>query len=253
LREPQGMLVSPGYPQNYPANKDCAWVIEAKRGRTIQLEFLSLDVKSDGAQCQQDYLQLRNGAEADSPFLLLNPAQGQHQNGRLCQSTLPLRRNTTSNFLRVELHSDGSQQGAGFRLRYNELGSGCGGRLRLLAGDQLVINSPNYPNVPPARSECVWTIVAPAGREVQLDFVEQFYIHRRYGCVTEGVELRDGGTAASPLIGALCGDKPGTQKSSGNVLYVRYYSNLDNPNIGFKANVKIGKNHFLQDVDTITL
>ncbi len=72
-------------------------------------------------------------------------------------------------------------------------------------------------------------------------FFQQFYLHPSPGCQTEGVEVRDGGTAHARLIGVYCGDRPSTVKSAGNVLYVRYYSNADSPNIGFRAKFKIGK------------
>lgn len=121
---------------------------------------------------------MRSGVSADSPFLLLNPAQGAHQNGRLCQSTLPNTRNTTSNVLAVQLVSNAdSTVGTGFRLTYMELGLGCGGRLQLsIDQNELTISSPNYPRIPNAHSECIWVIMAPAGKRIQMEFVENFYV-----------------------------------------------------------------------------
>jgi hypothetical protein len=55
-----------------------------------------------------------------------------------------------------------------------------------------------------------------------------------------GVEVRDGGTENSPLIDTFCQSKPPTQMSSDNVVYVKYYTNSENPNNGFKATAKIG-------------
>ena len=78
------------------------YVLQARNGRKIQFEFSNLDIKSSDAQCGQDYLMLRNGASASSPFLLVNQAQGEHQNGRLCLNTLPSTRNTTSNVLSIQ-------------------------------------------------------------------------------------------------------------------------------------------------------
>ncbi len=109
---------------------------------------------------------------------MLNPGQGEHQNGRLCRSTLPAIRNTTSNVLSIRMLTNrDSDVGAGFRLTYAEMGLGCGGRLSLSeAQDEIIVASPNYPRIPPAHAECEWVIMAPAGRAVQLDFVENFYI-----------------------------------------------------------------------------
>ena len=56
-------------------------------------------------------------------------------------------------------------------MEYEELGFGCGGHvyLRDSAGpnSEVHINSPNFPNTPPAHSECIWIIMAPPGKEVQ--------------------------------------------------------------------------------------
>ena len=34
-----GYITSPGYPQNYPQNIDCVWVISVPNGEAIQLDF----------------------------------------------------------------------------------------------------------------------------------------------------------------------------------------------------------------------
>lgn len=44
----------------------------------------------------------------------------------------------------------------------------------------------------------------------------------------------------SNLIGRHCRTMPGTQKSTGNIMYVRYYTDVPEPRQGFKAEVKIG-------------
>ena len=59
--------------------------------------------------------------------------------------------------------------------RYRETTFGCGGRILLSANQpDFDISSPNYPNVPPPHAECVWVIVAPAGKRIQIDFLERF-------------------------------------------------------------------------------
>ena len=62
------------------------------------------------------------------------------------------------------------------------------------------------------------------------------------------MEVRDGGTASSPLLDGdlpYCNDKPDTKRSTGNVMYVRYFSTKSSPNIGFQAKVKVGKSPYL--------
>ncbi len=112
--------------------------------------------------------------------MLVNPSQGEHQNGRVCRSALPEHRNTTSNYLHVHFHSDAANEGTGFRLRYSEQGLGCGGRFVLHGDDDdnsLEITSPSYPHAPPPHAECSWVVLAPQGQRLQVDFLDQFYLY----------------------------------------------------------------------------
>ena len=57
----------------------------------------------------------------------------------------------------------------------------CGGSIQLDRDiSTLELSSPNYPQVPPAHAECIWVIMAPPGKRVQLDFIDHFYIRRSY-------------------------------------------------------------------------
>ena len=57
------------------------------------------------------------------------------------------------------------------------------------------------------------------------------------------MELRDGATVNSELINKFCKEKPGSQYTRGNMLYVRFFTDVTDPKNGFKANVSIGKIH----------
>lgn len=37
--DPPGYITSPNYPQNYPQNIDCVWVISVPNGEAVQIEF----------------------------------------------------------------------------------------------------------------------------------------------------------------------------------------------------------------------
>ena len=61
-------------------------------------------------------------------------------------------------------------------------------------------------------------------------------------CHHNVVEVHDGGTANSPLLGAFCGrTRPSTLTSTGNVLYVRFRTDGSIQRRGFKATYKIGE------------
>ena len=192
--------------------------------------------------CDGDYLIVRNGDNREtSPMMLIHPGQSRdQQNGRLCGTQRPARWNTTSNVMSVQFHSDGSNAGSGFRMYYKQTDFGCGGSVRLSDDEpETYLTSLNYPNVPPPHAECVWFVIAPTEHRIQVDFVEQFDIRPTGNCVLAGVELKDGGTDFSPSIGTFCNDRPPTQRSSSNVMRMKYYTNSDRPNLGFKAKVSI--------------
>ena len=65
-----GIITSPSYPNNYPDNADCIYSISQPTGTVILLNFFSMDIgtKWDGT-CNNDYLEIRDGSSAHSPFL----------------------------------------------------------------------------------------------------------------------------------------------------------------------------------------
>lgn len=52
--------------------------------------------------------------------------------------------------------------------------------------------------------------------------------------------MRNGGTEISPLIGRYCLTTPPPIVSQGNHMFIKYFTDVDSPNNGFKAVVKIG-------------
>jgi CUB domain len=63
----------------------------------------------------------------------------------------------------------------GFRLTFREMMTGCGGKIEL-SDDQRTANvsSPDYPSAYPHSAECMWVVVAPAGKRVQPIFTGRF-------------------------------------------------------------------------------
>jgi cubilin len=67
-------------------------------------------------------------------------------------------------------------------MRFREQGLGCGGSVQLSRdAAETEITSPNYPSIPPLHSECVWTVLAPPGKRIQIDFIDNFYIRPSSG------------------------------------------------------------------------
>merc|ERR1712112_399109 len=85
----------------------------------------------------------------------------------------------------------------------------CGSRADLDEDEEVTLESPNYPNLYPNRAKCRWTLMVPAGKEVQV-YCESFHIEKGdflrigsdhwYGKVDGGGSLRvpTGGELGDP-------------------------------------------------------
>ena len=191
ITSPRGYLTSPNYPQNYPNNSNCQWVVRMRPATTLQFQFVYMDLPNSNTECSEDYLIMRNGERPTSPFFLINPSQGPNQNGHICGSTLPQTKNTSSNSLYVSFKSDSSVTGQGFKLRYKELSNGCGGSIVLTPETpEEELMSPNYPNIPPQHTECIWTIIVPQGEKVHME-LENLDVKTSPGLIKISLRLRN--------------------------------------------------------------
>lgn len=123
----------------------------------------------------------------------------------------------------------------GFTLRYNEISQECGGQITLTKfADTTVLQSPNFPEIPPPHIECVWTIYGVPGDRIRIDFMF-LDLTRTIDCKSEYVEVRDGGTSASTLVDRYCQELPSSIFMSDNVAYVKFYTDVEDPRSGFQA------------------
>ncbi|KAG8252002.1 hypothetical protein J6590_068210 [Homalodisca vitripennis] len=172
----------------------------------------------------------RNGGHKDSPAL------GEM---KYCGRETPILPESSSNRVYISYHAIAGAPGV--ILNYEEVSFACRYDIQLRnKSHNFTISSPNYPQ-PPSTSHisCVWIVTAPPGESVHLDFVLRFDIKRSLDCSVEYVEVRDGGTELSPLIGRYCNKTPTPKVTLGRRMYIKYFTDADSPNNGFKAVVKI--------------
>ena len=74
-----GEITSPGYPKDYPLNKDCTWIISVANGKTVQLQFREFELEKHSS-CRYDYLEIRDGDEQLKSLL-----------GKYCGDVVPSR------------------------------------------------------------------------------------------------------------------------------------------------------------------
>lgn len=128
------------------------------------------------------------------------------------------------------------------------------------------LESPNYPLDYLPSKECIWKITVPKDYQVALKF-QSFEVENHDNCVYDFVEVRDGDTADSRLIGIFCGYKvpPDMRfkflvlpffkignfkslffRSSSNKLFVKFLSDGSVQKAGFSAT-------FMKEVDECEL
>uniref|UniRef100_A0A7M4DYW0 CUB and Sushi multiple domains 2 n=1 Tax=Crocodylus porosus TaxID=8502 RepID=A0A7M4DYW0_CROPO len=100
--EMEGVLLSPGFPGNYPSNMDCSWRISLPVGFGAHIQFLNFSTEPN-----HDFVEIRNGPYDTSNVI-----------GRFSGTEIPGSLLSTSHETTVYFHSDHSQNKPGFKLEY---------------------------------------------------------------------------------------------------------------------------------------
>ncbi|XP_053307274.1 tolloid-like protein 2 [Spea bombifrons] len=218
LQDSSGNFSAPGYPSGYPSYTHCIWRISVTPGEKIILNFTAMDLFKSRL-CWYDYIEIRDGYWRKAPLL-----------GRLCGDRLPEPIISSDSKLWIEFRSSSNILGKGFFAVYEAI---CGGEIRKDSGQ---IQSPNYPDDYRPSKECIWKITVLEGFLVGLSF-QAFEIERHDNCAYDYLEVRDGISEASPLIGHFCGyEKPEDIKSTSNKLWIKFVSDGSINKAGFSAN-----------------
>ncbi|KAJ0177495.1 hypothetical protein K1T71_007504 [Dendrolimus kikuchii] len=211
----------------------CEWTVKVRAGKRIKFKFSHFNISNTNDNCET-YVVLRNGESVESPLL-----------GRYCGYDHENRdaKVTSGSALYISFTSiKGRYAGVfkTFKIYYEEKGVECGSTSVLSFDHQWeIINSPNYPSVPDAYSECVWIFTAPPGEIIRIEFIDRFDLDNVDDCANEAVEIHDGRSEFSRILGRFCSDRPGTIKTTNNVVYVKYMTEIVEPRDGFKANISI--------------
>ncbi|XP_069591746.1 astacin-like metalloendopeptidase [Ranitomeya imitator] len=109
LTGPEGALISPNYPQNYPSNAYCHWNITTTE--RFRITFKDFNIEGDGMNCQYDKLRIYNGRDFDVLYQLRD----------FCGQNLPLPITSSSNSMQIVFTSDLSIEKRGFSLVYQRV------------------------------------------------------------------------------------------------------------------------------------
>uniref|UniRef100_A0A8D2MWI2 CUB and Sushi multiple domains 2 n=1 Tax=Zonotrichia albicollis TaxID=44394 RepID=A0A8D2MWI2_ZONAL len=258
--EMEGVLLSPGFPGNYPSNLDCTWRILLPVGFGAHIQFLNFSTEPN-----HDFVEIRNGPYDTSSVI-----------GRFSGAELPGSLLSTSHETTVYFHSDHSQNKPGFKLEYQgEQGQHCPApgvaefnigdivRYRCLPGFTLIGNeiltcklgthlqfegppptcevpcggnvtaqngtvySPGFPNQYPNSQDCTWLLTVPVGYGIHLNFT--LLQTEPYN---DFITVWDGPQQTAPQLGVFTGNsaKKSAQSSSNQVL-LKFHSDGANGGI----------------------
>ncbi|XP_029030483.1 neuropilin-2a isoform X1 [Betta splendens] len=110
---PTGMIESPGFPDKYPHNLECSYMIIAPPHMDITLTFLTFDLENDPllvgeGDCKYDWLDVWDGLPQVAPLI-----------GRYCGTKIPPEIQSSSGLLSLSFHTDMAVAKDGFSARYN--------------------------------------------------------------------------------------------------------------------------------------
>ncbi|XP_066868054.1 procollagen C-endopeptidase enhancer 1 isoform X1 [Kogia breviceps] len=251
-----GYLASEGFPNLYPANKECIWTITVPEGQTVSLSFRVFDLELHPS-CRYDALEVFAG-----------PGTSGQRLGRFCGTFRPPPLVAPGNQVTLRMTSDEGTGGRGFLLWYSgraTSGTGprpgarrkwvtdprvewaawgywdehqfCGGRLEKAQG---TLTTPNWPesDYPPGIS-CSWHIIAPPDQVISLTF-GKFDLEPDSYCRYDSVSVFNGAVSDdAKRLGKFCGDTaPGPISSEGNELLVQFVSDLSVTADGFSASYR---------------
>ncbi|NP_444401.2 CUB and sushi domain-containing protein 1 precursor [Mus musculus] len=269
---PSGIILSPNYPEEYGNNMNCVWLIISEPGSRIHLIFNDFDVepqfdflavKDDGIS-DITVLGTFSGNEvpaqlASSGHIVRLEFQSDHSTtGRGFNITyttfgqnechdpgIPVNgRRFGDRFLlgsSVSFHCDdgfvktqGSESITCILQDGNVVWSStvprceapCGGHLTASSG---VILPPGWPGYYKDSLNCEWVIEAKPGHSIKITF-DRFQTEVNY----DTLEVRDGPTSSSPLIGEYHGTQaPQFLISTGNYMYLLFTTDSSRASVGF--------------------
>ncbi|KAL9700067.1 hypothetical protein quinque_003508 [Culex quinquefasciatus] len=204
----------------YIPDADCRWVIVAPKTHAIQLTWNSFDLEKS-TNCAYDFVEIYDNSTSNNSFV-----------GRYCGVTKPPAITSGGNVVTIRFKSDSSQTKDGFSLSFTfvDVQRLCGGNYYTAFG---VLKSPGSPEYT-SNKICEWVITVPPGQQIQLN-VRKFVMEKHSACRFDGLEIRNGGTASSPLIGKYCGtDDFNGLISFSNKLYLKFYSDSSRNYEGFE-------------------
>lgn len=216
----RGIISSPDYPDIYPGDNTCSWVLKTTPGHKYIIDVLT--PRKDWNVYRICPVSLQHLHEdnwiADRNICLL------------LSKNKPIE--STHHVTRLKFQSKPNTHGFKFRLSYRTT---CGGQLKATKHSQNIFSHVGYTDrlKYPANQNCSWVITTGKRRQVRIRFKKFNMEHEP--CVFDYVSIYDGAFSYSPLIARLCGSKL-SQKvytSTNNALRINFVTDANFHRYGF--------------------
>ncbi|KAL9973791.1 hypothetical protein ACROYT_G020293 [Oculina patagonica] len=210
LKDPSGVIKTPGYPSNYPHNliHQCYWKIFAPKGKVVRVDFSSF--------------RLPRGTCVDVVNAINNkfPMKTTH-----CVEKPSFVVYSMTNELGIKVQEHYGLTGPGFTANYTVVTADSSGTCRPsenstvhMAGEGMSFASPGFP-LPPENGSCNWNISVPPGNFIKLIFWV-------FGpCNSSYAEVYDVTNSTWVYLGKFCSITTAQERvvySKGNNLLVTY-------------------------------
>ncbi|XP_053384013.1 cubilin-like isoform X1 [Mercenaria mercenaria] len=220
LTSRQGILESPGFPNYYTNDLRCNYTINMDLQHVILLRFdpdnFDIEIASN---CVYDWVAVYAGNNSNSLLL-----------GKYCGTTAPQPISSLGQ-IHIQFWTDYSVVRSGYRAYYTI--KECGGVFTEPYG---IIETPNEPTDYHNNQNCTWSITVVPNRVIQLKF-QMFDLQAHSTCNYDYLDIYDGPSLASPLIGRYCGDAiPSEQiRSTSNTMTINFITDSSVTRAGFRA------------------
>ncbi|XP_034754496.1 dorsal-ventral patterning tolloid-like protein 1 isoform X1 [Etheostoma cragini] len=106
LSKLNGTISTPGWPKEYPPNKNCVWQVVAPNQYRISMQFEAFELEGNEV-CKYDYVEVRSGLSSDSKL-----------HGKYCGTEVPEVITSQYNNMRIEFKSDNTVSKKGFKAHF---------------------------------------------------------------------------------------------------------------------------------------